>query len=688
MTTTTTRTTPRTTTTIAQALVDFSDRHVTTVPRLVVVALIHRCVVSLLLALSCRCWSWLHLDALTDPGDDVLRFEDVLPLSSSSAKNLKACWTDPFMVGGDSLCQFHDHDGISNPYGDNDRNVDVVVPTNPQCSAAHDSSSSSSPNNILQRTIYPFWLEPLTRWDSARWLHLALRPEMRHLPKRRRQFENDNDNDDNDSSHLQFQGAEMAHAFFPVYPAVLRSFARHVVLRWIPTPWLPASCAQLMVLAAWICNTFFTLVALVSLYHGTCVILWQRRRANDSTTTTTTNDDNNSDNHRQDQSRRWATRVALLFLLNPASAVFFVVSYSEALFAALVFTGSWLTALGEDMDTAHRQRGSSTSFLYIQSTTGCFTLLGLACWTMAAYTRSNGIVFAGYFLLRGMGRAVMPNSSLRQRVASLAFHLLAALILFGPMLHYNATTIRNLCDSPPQPDWCDQIDNNNNNGLSSFYFPGFHLYPYVQRKHWNVGFLRYFEWKQLPNFLLATPILVWSVVGALLWIERSWKRCLQDELATRTQDTVASFPKSMLVGLQLSCTWVVTSLRQQGDPFSNDLAALAKSNNNEPDYDDATIQELLMGPTLLPQYAILAVSALLCFTTAHVQISTRLICSTCPALYWTWASFFCKVQQQCQDETGTIQTLFNQHAPSAILWYCSLYAVLGIVMHPNWLPWT
>jgi Mannosyltransferase (PIG-V) len=82
---------------------------------------------------------------------------------------------------------------------------------------------------------------------------------------------------------------------------------------------------------------------------------------------------------------------------------------------------------------------------------------------------------------------------------------------------------------------------------------------------------------------------------------------------------------------------------------------------------------LLGSPLGLGHFAVLAASALLSLFVAHVQISTRMIFSTCPALYWFLAVKICNR---------------DGYWGQAILAWCLLYVVLGVVMHPNWLPWT
>ena len=79
-----------------------------------------------------------------------------------------------------------------------------------------------------------------------------------------------------------------------------------------------------------------------------------------------------------------------------------------------------------------------------------------------------------------------------------------ALAIVAPIIYHDQSGIHLHCSNENitnRPNWCKFVDDAKN-GRGRFSF-----YAFVQRRHWNVGFLRYYELKQVPNFLLAGPIL-------------------------------------------------------------------------------------------------------------------------------------------------------------------------------------
>lgn len=53
------------------------------------------------------------------------------------------------------------------------------------------------------------------------------------------------------------------------------------------------------------------------------------------------------------------------------------------------------------------------------------------------------------------------------------------------------------------------------------------LYSHIQDVYWDVGFLRYFQLKQIPNFLLALPMATLGMVAAYMYYRDNPARCLR-----------------------------------------------------------------------------------------------------------------------------------------------------------------
>ncbi|XP_077236297.1 uncharacterized protein LOC143877880 [Tasmannia lanceolata] len=301
-----------------------------------------------------------------------------------------------------------------------------------------------------------------------------------------------------------------------------------------------------------------------------------------------------------------AFRASILFCFNPAS-IFYSSVYSESLYALFSFGGMY-----------HVLAGSNTTAVLL------FALSGSA--------RSNGVVNAGYFCFQAMHQAY--DAVFRKNYASAVqvsiVAVVRSLFITAPFITFQAYGYLNLCLgslSDELSPWCKTR------------VPL--LYDYLQNHYWGVGFLRYFQLKQLPNFLLASPILflaVYSIgqyaklrpgllfslgfrashkeknVGALLYFVGTDQR-LKDARISKKSSSI----KSQRDDLKLRQRKQVAkedNLDSLEDPLSSDLSQRGYSS-------------IFVLPFVLHLVFMSAVA----FLFMHVQVATRFL-SASPPLYW------------------------------------------------------
>lgn len=122
------------------------------------------------------------------------------------------------------------------------------------------------------------------------------------------------------------------------------------------------------------------------------------------------------------------------------------------------------------------------------------------------------------------------------------------------------------------------------------------VYGYVQEKYWNVGFLRYWTISQVPNILLATPVLVATLAFCALQL----KYC--------TVPYVLSHP------FLADIPTVVRAVTQSG----------------------STKSVFMTNKAIIPHAAHALILSLLLLFAAHTQIALRLAASL-PTTYWAAA---------------------------------------------------
>lgn len=233
-------------------------------------------------------------------------------------------------------------------------------------------------------------------------------------------------------------------------------------------------------------------------------------------------------------------------------------------------------------------------------------------------------------------RLCVSPSPLTAPVAFLRFWLITALlgvIAIGPQIAYFVYGMRVYCPSlfpvavssssllTSDRSWCADV------------IPNFSaMYMFIQREYWNVGLFRYYELKQLPNFLLAAPVLILSAHSLFQFFQLS---------------SVKRTAQFSVVSTRLETPYYV-------------------------------------------HWLFLLVNALL---VVHIQVTTRLLCA-CPPLFWAPAASILKtkIKKDQARTSGGDDGSSNSRSLTAkgklVVGYFLLYNVLGTVLFPAFYPWT
>lgn len=372
---------------------------------------------------------------------------------------------------------------------------------------------------------------------------------------------------------------------------------------------------------------------------------------------------------------RLAALATLFFILNPAS-VFHAAAYTESLYTFCCMAGLYL--------------------LYVRR---AFWLAVLP-FAASSCARSNGILnacFLAHFSLRAALRA-WPRS--RWAAARLLLRAVVACVLsVTPYALFQYYAWRVYCGSHGKSrPWCAER------------IPA--VYGFVQSHYWGVGFLRYYQLKQLPNFAVALPLLLFSFSAVVNFAATQRSHFLtggllgsEDDDAEGAADAAAS--KAAAANGGASSSGKSSSGDKAGKPDARTLAPSAAANGSgvlsrppastngagaarappaaAADHNGAAAAsaggaaapEAPPGPptrgfynkdvtVFVFHWGAMAGIALLAM---HVQVSTRFL-SSCAPVYWFAAHVYT-----------------HRRAPW-LWWYCLYYMALGALMMPNFYPWT
>ncbi|KAL0342527.1 UNVERIFIED_CONTAM: GPI mannosyltransferase 2 [Sesamum calycinum] len=342
-----------------------------------------------------------------------------------------------------------------------------------------------------------------------------------------------------------------------------------------------------------------------------------------------------------------AFRASVLFCFNPAS-IFYSSIYSDPESVLLSFGGLYHFMNGTDY----------------------FATVWLA---LSGCARSNGVLNAGYICYR---RMQLVNKAFLSRKCTYWLTLkillagaLCCLCIFAPFISFQAFGYVNICmgrSAAEMRPWCKAR------------LPL--LYNYIQSHYWGVGFLRYFRVKQLPNFLLASPILSLALCSIVhyvkLWPEVFLSLGLR---ASSLQKELVGSPLSKATEGQLSTDGLLendsSNILQDDRSIRLRKGAMKREKMVIQPSKSGAQERLQCDPVIILPFVLhLSFMVATAFFVMHVQVATRFL-SASPLLYW-FASHI----------MGS--TVIGRRWGYLIWAYCGAYIFLGSLLFSNFYPFT
>ena len=170
--------------------------------------------------------------------------------------------------------------------------------------------------------------------------------------------------------------------------------------------------------------------------------------------------------------------VVLLFILNPAN-IFMSAVYTECLFSLFSF--------------------ACIRYMLAGSTWLSCLYLALSC-----ATRSNGTTLCVFIAMHYL-ESIVTDFKLSIVTRKCLVCVCQVFVGLSPIICYQIYTADRL----------------------NYDYTGVLPYSYIQQKHWGIGLLNYYQVKQIPNFLLAAPVVTLSCLALSQEVREMYNRVVK-----------------------------------------------------------------------------------------------------------------------------------------------------------------